>query len=239
MSVTRSSSYKASLDSDFKKELSSLIKDEIVKAMICDEMKNAISSQVKDLIQNELASIIKPLEEELVSVKIENASLRKDLTGMKNHIKSLSLQANANEQYSRKYNIRIAGIEEIDGEDCYKAASIFFETELGVTVNDSEIDRVHRLGKRGLAPRQMIVKFKGYRAKEAVIKNRRKLKGRKGIYVNEDLTIYNLDLYRKARLADHIVSTWSSDGKIFVKLADESIHVVRSPEDILALRPNE
>ena len=101
---------------------------------------------------------------------------------------------------------------------------------------NSDIDRVHRVGRRGLYPRQMIVKFTSYRAKERVVKNRSKLKGKKGFYVNEDLTSFNLDLLRKARMAGHVQHTWASDGKIVVKLEDESIHVVHCPDDILALQ---
>ena len=77
----------------------------------------------------------------------------------------------------------------------------FFRNELGITVNDSDIDRVHRVGRGGLSPPQMIVKFTSYRAKERVVKNRSKLTGKKGFYINEDLTSYNLDLLRKARMA--------------------------------------
>ena len=83
----------------------------------------------------------------------------------------------------------------------------------------------------------MIVKFTSYRAKERVVKNRSKLKGKKGFYVNEDLTSYNLDLLRKARMAGHVLHTWASDGNFFVKLEDESIHVVSGADDILALQP--
>ena len=56
---------------------------------------------------------------------------------MRKYITTLSLHANANEQSSRKYNLRISGIEEKVGEDCYKVVSNFFTTELGVTVNES------------------------------------------------------------------------------------------------------
>ena len=234
MSVTRS--HKASLDADFKNDISTLIKDEIIKAMNSEEMKSAISSQVKQLIKSELNSIVKPLEDDLASIKAENSRLRVELLNIKKQNTTLSLHANANEQYSRKYNVRISGIEEVHAEDCFAAVSIFFETELGVTVNESDIDRVHRVGRRGLSPRQMIVKFESYRAKERVVKNRSKLKGKKGFYVNEDLTSFNLVHLRKARMAGHVQHTWASDGKIFVKLEDESIHVVRCPDDILALQ---
>jgi hypothetical protein len=84
----------------------------------------------------------------------------------------------------------------------------------------------------------MIIKFKSYRAKLVVMKNCRKLKDKGGMFVNNDLTKYNLDLIRNACLAEHVASAWSNDGKIFVKLADSSIHVVRSPDDVLMLGPD-
>ena len=42
----------------------------------------------------------------------------------------------------------------------------------GVDIKDSDIDRAHRVGRKGYAPRQMIIKFKSYRAKLVVMKNR-------------------------------------------------------------------
>ena len=67
MSLTRSQ--KASLHSDFRKDISSLIKNEIIKGMSSEEMKNAILNQVKQCIQSEINSIVKPLEEDLASIK--------------------------------------------------------------------------------------------------------------------------------------------------------------------------
>jgi hypothetical protein len=52
----------------------------------------------------------------------------------------------------------------------------------------------------------MIIKFKSYRAKLVVVKNRRKLKDKRGMFVHDDLTKYNLDLIRNALLAEHVAS---------------------------------
>jgi hypothetical protein len=56
------------------------------------------------------------------------------------HVKlnRLSLICNANEQYSRKYNLRVGGIKEEPGEDCYEAISSFFSNEMGVTIDDMQ-----------------------------------------------------------------------------------------------------
>jgi hypothetical protein len=134
---------------------------------------------------------------------------------MKKYINYLMLKTNANEQYSRKYNIRIGGIKKDPKEDCYEKVSTFFQSKLGLKIENSEYDRIHRVGKRASKDRQMIVKFKSYRTKAEVIKHRLKLKGAAGLFINEDLTAYNLDLYYEARGASFIAATWSSDGKVF------------------------
>ena len=114
-----------------------------------------------------------------------------------------------------------------------------YQSKLGLTIENSEYDRIHRVGRRGSKNRQMIVKFKSYRTKAEVIKHRRKLKGTIGLFINKDLTAYNLDLYHQARGVPFIAATWSSDGKVFVKLPDESIHIVRCKEDIQKLQKDQ
>ena len=94
------------------------------------------------------------METELAGVKIKNEKLHADLSDMKVHVTNLSLHANANERYSRKYNVRIGGIHEVEGEDCYAAVSGFFKQELRVDIKDSNIDRAQRVGRKGYAPRR-------------------------------------------------------------------------------------
>ena len=110
--------------------------------------------------------------------------------------------------------LRIGGIKEESDEDCYTTTSFLFCNEMGVTINDAEIDRVHRVGKPGRTTPQMIVMFKGYHAKQEVLKNRHKLKGKRGLYVKEDLTAYNLELFHYARAAEFVSSMWSNDSKV-------------------------
>lgn len=216
---------------DFREEMKTLIKEEIM---------NAFAIHVKEALQHELSSIVAPLKEQLEFLKSENTKLRDTSSKLEKELIRLSAKCNANEQYSRKYNLRIGGIKEEPDEDCYGVVFKFVESQLGVTINDAEIDRVHRVGKPGgLNPRQLIVKFKGFRAKQEILKNRRKLKGKTGIFINEDLTATNLELLRYARQAENISSAWSNDGKIFVKISDESIHVVCCCEDVLNLKPIE
>ena len=223
----------------FREEMRTLIKEEIAKSLTSETMTKVMSTLVKDALKDELAAIVNPIRDTVQSLSKEYADLRLDNDNMKEDIKSLMLKANANEQYSRKYNIRIGGIKEEPEEDSYEKVSTFFQSKLGLTIENSEYDRIHRVGRRGSKNRQMIVKFKSYRTKAEVIKHRRKLKGTIGLFINEDLTAYNLDLYHQARGVPFIAATWSSDGKVFVKLPDESIHIVRCKEDIQKLQKDQ
>jgi hypothetical protein len=82
----------------------------------------------------------------------------------------------------------------------------------------------------------MIVKFKSYRTKSEVIKHRRKLKGAAGLFINEDLTAYNLDLYYEAHGASFIAAT---ERYLHVKLPDETTPLVCCKEDVLKLETDQ
>ena len=105
MVMTRSKKTLDSTDFDqFREEMRSLIKNEIM---------NTFATHVKESLQCELVKIVAPINEQVSLLKSENEKLRVEL----NH---LSVMCNANEQYSRKYNLRVGGIKEEPGEDCYK-----------------------------------------------------------------------------------------------------------------------
>ena len=78
---------------------------------------------VKEALQNELSKIVAPINDQIVLLKSENAKLRVE-------VDRLSIKCNANEQYSRKYNLRIGGIKEEPSEDVIKWYQILFKMKL-------------------------------------------------------------------------------------------------------------
>lgn len=65
--------------------------------------------------------------------------------------------------------------------------------------------------------RPIIIKFATYRARDTVIKARRRLKN-SGITIVEDLTKTNYAILQKARSSSKVTSAWSHDGRIIVAL---------------------
>lgn len=131
--------------------------------------------------------IVKPLEDQLAAIEEK--------------LEVLQETSNDNEQYSRRYNIRIYGVDQpaFDeenednvalqaNENCAKTVIDLCTQELGIMVERNEIDRAHRIGRPNQdGQRALIVKFHGHESKRKVMRAKWRLKGKK-VFINEDLT---------------------------------------------------
>ena len=91
------------------------------------------------------------------------------------------------EAYSRRENLKFAGIpEDREGqEDTRKVLAEFLSTKLGIqNPDDIELQRVHRIGKKGDRPRMIVARFLRYADRERVMRKAFKLK-------NTHFTIYD------------------------------------------------
>ena len=81
-----------------------------------------------------------------------------------------------------------------------------------------------------------VYKFKSYRKRMEVVKNRRKLKGTKYVIV-EDLTAKNQKLLNEARVHSKVETAWSKDGHIIVLLkgSAKSTKLIRSCDELKML----
>ena len=176
--------------------------------------------------------IIKPINEEIASLHCQVKMLKSKLT-------EVTTKANDNEQYSRRNNIRIFGLAETEGEDCYDVVLKLCQNDLDINVTRDELDRAHRVGKPKKSrdgqtsppPRAMIVKLAGHSVKMKFFRARRKL-GPKRIFINEDLTKENhkLLLYVKKRCPEG-VSVYSVDGSIMARTSDR-VYRIQRKEDL-------
>ena len=119
--------------------------------------------------------------------------------------------------------------------------------EADISIND--IDRSHRMGKprrtsgQSAKPRDIIIKFTSYRARQKLLKNKSKLrsKGFPNVFVNEHLTSLRDKIFFETRkLAKNrlINSTWTSDGTIIVKDKHLKFHCLETHQDLETLKSN-
>ena len=77
------------------------------------------------------------------------------------------------EAYSRRENLKFAGILEVnsDQEDTNNVLTNFISRQLGTeNPEDIEFQRVHRIGKKGDRPRMVIARFLRYADRERIMK---------------------------------------------------------------------
>jgi hypothetical protein len=88
-----------------------------------------------------------------------------------------------------------------------------------------------KLGKQ----RAVIVKFCSYQSKIKVMKCKKNLKGT-SIYVNEDLTFFDKELFNCAHTNFKDLPVWSTDGKVLIKQQSGRIGRAKTKDDVDGLR---
>lgn len=203
---------------------------EVLKAEIDQYFKSdSFLESLKFFVQSSVEQACALIVERMVT------PLRNKIHDLKSELANVRRKCNENEQYSRRANIRIFGIPEEKGEDCMKKTLAFLDEQLGLKFKESDIDRVHRVGRpRTNATRALIVKFMAYRSKVQVLKIKKvKLDGKK-IYINEDLTYCNLRHLQRVRVEHKDCPVWTVDGKVFFRTeAGKSEHVPNNIDDFV------
>ncbi|CAB4023920.1 Hypothetical predicted protein [Paramuricea clavata] len=211
----------ASQSAELRTDMRETMRSELNDFFRSSEFKEILSKAVSTLVEESVQQATKPLLEKIEALEAELTNVR--------------VQANENEQYSRKYNLRIVGLNENDGENCVGEVIKLCKEKLNVNVDERDIDRAHRLGPKALSGRSrtVIVKFKSYGAKAEICRQRKLLKGTQ-YYINEDLTKFNIELLNYARdQKSFIKSAWSADGKILVRNLDDKITRICQFNDFL------
>ena len=148
------------------------------------------------------------------------------------------------DQYSRSDNLLIHGIpypSDGSGETNMekRVVDVLKANISGINLSESDISVAHRIGRQPtppspsspsqppptLKPQPIVVRFTRRTVRNAVLANRKQLKGKK-ISVTEQLTQGRAQLLKKANELvkdQHIESAWSHDGRILVKGANNKI----------------
>lgn len=204
------------------------------------EVKDLIEATIKSLLGNE-GDFVKQLSDNIadkVAIKIKHIEQRVEMLEKENNY--LRTKLNSTEQFSRRLNIRISGVREDNKEDVSRKVLTVLKERLKVDVNSSDIDCCYRVrrntnrrdssGGGDGKNRAVLVRFTSYRAKLAVMKNRKNLKG-SGYVLYEDLTKDNHRLYRDCVEKLDRRRVWTKEGKVYVRV-DGTVHRVKNSEHL-------
>ena len=137
---------------------------------------NEINSTVKGLIEE-----IRYLKQEVVQNKLEISQLKVENEKLKQMANLSIYKIDELEQYDRRENLRIHGIQETDSDrDDGEEVVMKIAEELNIGITALDIQRAHRLGKRNsnsvAKPRPIIVRFISYKKRNEFMYAKSKLK---------------------------------------------------------------
>jgi polyhydroxyalkanoate synthesis regulator phasin len=184
--------------------------EKMVKALSDKRVKELTMESNKELIEEMAKKIEKKMETKIEKVDEKIKATNEEVEGLKDRIDEL-------EQKAKSPNLIIAGeIEAADNDDIVKLLNEKLEMEL---TGDS-IKYMMKLGKDdGKKLKRIRVVFTSEEIKERVMKNRKRLKGKK-VYLTDDLTPQRSTLAYHARMAvkkPKLADSWVYDGKVFIK----------------------
>ncbi|XP_077990997.1 uncharacterized protein LOC144453647 [Glandiceps talaboti] len=182
-----------------------------------------------------------------------NKNLEKTNTELRNRITTLEIDANQQNQYSRRNNLEISGIPERENENTDDITlSVLRNINPGISIDD--IDVTHRIGKvqsptlpHTARHRPIIVAFTNRRSRNAIYDQRRKIKDistenlgystKNNIYINENLCPAARQLQGKvnnARKKSGYRYLWTHNGRIYIKRDQQARSITISNEADIA-----
>ena len=170
----------------------------IVERSDMEELMGTLEKRIKESIASELEAVTKPLAEKISALEAKVALYEK-------HFEELDLKLENAEQYSRRtslrlYNLPLPEYGQETSNDCLNKVKELF-TEMGVSIPDSSIDRVHRIGRiktsagSSMSVQPVIMKFRSFNARMQVCRARKNLQNKK---IGLDLTQRRKDLLHYA-----------------------------------------
>ena len=209
---------------------------------ILGTLSKTFEAQLPVMVNHIVTGVLSGLQSRISDLEDENASLRDHVAVLEQRVEQLELAEERSSQYSRRNCLRVSGIVEKGGEQIDDVVAGLIK-DLDVDVHVNEIDRAHRLGRQASdsgkkRPRDIIIKFATYRARQKLYKRRTQLRRSdkyKGTFINEELTRKRSELFYNARQLvkdKHFGKSWTSDGIVFIEDLQGRIHKCETQKDL-------
>ena len=162
-----------------------------------DKILNSMVS--KDDLKNELKKVIEEQNKIIQAQVVQIEKLEKKVVTLEKEVSDIKSITESNEQYNRRFCLRIVGIPTAvkeDADNCLlKVKNVLKDLE----IPDNLFDRVHRIGKKkvinGKTHQTMIVRFTTWRHRTIVYRKRKSIEN---VRIYLDLTKTRLDVLNEA-----------------------------------------
>lgn len=204
-------------------EIEQVIINALSKETVLKELKETIAITVATAVK----TAMQELTEEIARLNEEVSVLKKDMLNLEKRMESRN---DSLEQYTRRNNLRMFGVQEDTKEDVEQKVRDVIKKKLNIALEDCAVERCHRIGKLIRdKPRPIIIKFLSYKQRNLVFRNKKLLKG-SSVVIREDLCSGRLGVYKEAVKKFGSPNVWTRDGSIVIKMGNR-IKTVVTVED--------
>ena len=199
-------------------------KDQLIVANVIEK----VTLDIKHIIENAVTK-------SLVAVRAEVDYLKTKIDTLENSLIAASIRSDDIDQYSRRDNLKIAGLI-VEKNVSYADAIIEFGSQLGVHIVHADINIAHKLPTKSKLS-STLVRFNRRSVRNDLYLARKKIKDTLNykIYINEDLTHRRSNLLHSLKRDELTKSSWSYNGFICCTLKDNDdvILTIKSPYDLI------
>ena len=199
-------------------------KDQLIVANVIEK----VTLDIKHIIENAVT-------EALVAVRAEVDYLKTKIDTLENSLIAASIRSDDIDQYSRRDNLKIAGLI-VEKNVSYADTIIEFGSQLGVHIVHADISIAHKLPTKSKLS-STLVRFNIRSVRNDLYLARKKIKDTLNykIYINEDLTHRRSNLLHSLKRDELTKSSWSYNGFICCTLKDNDdfILTIESPYDLI------
>ena len=162
---------------------------------------------------------------------------REEVESLRARVQTQSFELDRLQQYSRRDNIRVYGIDET-ADECTNTIIVKLANDMGVEIPEQELSVSHRLGRKTGKPRPIIAKFVRRDTKTKMMRSKKELRGMSGyrnVFLNDELTTLRSKLVYELKRDETIKSVWTIDGRIMCVQEEGGKDVkimIESPDDL-------
>ena len=200
------------------------------KEEVNDIVDRKLLNQKEEIAQHVYAAVSHDVDNKLDDFEQKYNALQLKYDKLEAKVDKIDRKSVENDQYARRYTIRIRGIEEHRGENL-RATVVHIVRWLQIEMHESDIEVIHRVGSYERGKHRVIVcRFKDRGLKYAVMMQRRHLKG-KGITFEEDLCKEYETIMHQLRDHRNVSRVWSWNGKVNAEDKNGVKHILRYGRD--------
>ncbi len=198
--------------------------------------------QAAEISIEQLQGQLDELEEKFENETVFHSNRHECEERLQQNQQRLELKVDDLEQQNKLKNLKICGIEEVEGEDVKGRVIDLAKKQMMIGLKPAEIE-ASRMGASdplNTKPRDILVKFESHSVRNTIYKKKRMLRNQSNnVYINEHLTTARSHLFYQARLLkkqQKLFGVWTQTGNILIKVnMDSTPKAVSNMEEIKCL----